>query len=117
MSNTKSCKQSDTNTTDTSLDENGNDVSDQHQSRKVTDIDTMCAEENGEDVRGQQYDNIETTLDKTGNKTADSHTADTLAANLQDKMSSQDIDVNIEIEIKNTLTQMITEKHESVSLH
>ena len=117
MSNTKSCKQSDTNTTDTSLDENGNDVSDQHQSRKVTDIDTMCAEENGEDVRGQQYDNIETTLDKTGNKTADSHTADTLAANLQDKMSSQDIDVNIEIEIKNTLTQMITAKHESVSLH
>ena len=117
MSNTKSCKQSDTNTTDTSLDENRNDISDQHQSRKVTDIDTMCPEENGEDVRGQQYDSMQTTLDKTGNETAISDTADTLAANSQDKMSSQDIDVNTEIEIKNTLTQMITEKHEAVSLH
>ena len=89
----------------------GDDKSKQYGSYKVTDIDTLCVEECRDDVRGQQFDNIQRTLGKKVSETADSHADDTLAAILQDKNVSQHTGVNAEIE------QMAIDILESVSLH
>ena len=94
-------------------------ASKQDGSRKViiTDIDTLCVEKCGDDVRGEQFDNIQRTLDKKVSETTDSHIDDALAANLQDKSVSQHTEVNAEVQIKIMLKQMVTDKRESVSLH
>ena len=116
MANTTTHEQTDPGTI--SLDENGDDTSAvQHKSHKVTDIDTLCAEEHGDAVRGQKYDNKQRAHNKKISETASSHTDDTLDANLQDKSVSQQTAVNTEIEIRIRLKQMATDNLKSVSLH
>ena len=90
------------------LNENGNDLTEQIKTQKVTDIDTMISieDEDGNNVKEQQSGDMQGTQ-------TDLHT-DTLATKLEDRSVSHD--TTAELEARNHLLKMAINKSKSVSL-